>query len=147
MLRIVIDTNILVSATIIPGSTPAKLIQQWRANRFALITCQAALDEADNVLKRPHIAEKYHISDEKRQSLLSTLREHVILVPGDSISGVIEADPTDDMFIACAIEGGAKYIVSGDKHLLGLRRYESVHIVTAAYFFAACSRCRRVFLP
>lgn len=146
MLRVVLDTNILVSAVILPDTTPAAVLSSWQSGKFTLVTCQAALNELDEVLQRPHIATKYHVSQDKRQTLLSVIQEHVILVPGDTIIGAVVADPKDDKFIACAAEGEAKYIVSGDKHLLNLRRYRAIRIMTAAYFLAVLARCERRFL-
>jgi hypothetical protein len=113
--------------------------------QFDLVGCQSTFDELDNVLRRSHIAEKYHITDEKRAVLLSTIREHAVLVPGHAVSGIVPADPKDDIFVACAIEGNAKYIVSGDRHLLDLKCYQTVRVVTAAYFVVALSRCKQIF--
>ncbi len=108
-----------------------------------MVACQKAIDELDDVLQRPHLREKYKISDDKREALLSVNREGVVLVSGESIKGVVTDDPKDDMFIACAIEGKAKYIVSGDKHLRQLRRYQSSRIVEPAYFLNLLARCLR----
>jgi uncharacterized protein len=145
MLRIVIDTNVLVSAIIRPGSAPSAILRRWQTGRFLLVTCQQALSELDKVLQRPHIVQRYHISDAKREQLLLLLREHVILVPGTSVTDIIPADPTDEVFVSTAVEGDAKYIVSGDRHLLNLRRYGLVRILTAARFLAVLDRCSRIF--
>lgn len=145
MLRIVLDTNVLVSAIIRPGSAPSALLNRWQNGEFLLVTCQQALDELDDVLQRPHIAAKYHITSARRETLLSLIREHAILVPGDSITGVVAADPKDDMFVSCVVEGNAKYIVSGDKHLLNLWHYNAVRVWPAARFLAILDRCNRIF--
>lgn len=112
-----------------------------------MVSCQRAIDELDDVLRRPHLQVKYKISDDKREALLSVIREGVVLVSGESIKGVVTDDPKDDVFIACAVEGQAKYIVSGDKHLRRLRRYQSSRIVEPAYFLDVLARCLRLNSP
>ncbi|MEA3342081.1 MAG: hypothetical protein U9R15_19115, partial [Chloroflexota bacterium] len=58
--------------------------------------------------------------------------------------GIVADDPKDDMFIACAVEGRARYIVSGDRHLLRLHRYERIRITTVAWFMHALERLERL---
>ncbi len=145
MLRVVIDTNVLVSAIIRPGGTTEAILRRWQSRQFALVSCRQAIGELDAVLRRPSIAAKYRIRDEQRENLLALILERVILVPGDSVTGVVTADPKDDMFIACAVEGEAKYIISGDRHLLDLRCYRAIRVVTAAYFLHVLDRCRQRF--
>jgi len=64
-------------------------------------------------------------------------------VPGTSISGVVVADPKDDMFISCAVEGRARYIISGDHHLQELRHYGRIRIRTTARFLRTLERLER----
>lgn len=147
MVYIVVDTNVFVSGVISPNSPPAQLLKHWQSGLFTVVSCQRAIDELDDVLRRPHLQVKYKISDDKREALLSVIREGVVLVSGESIKGVVTDDPKDDVFIACAVEGQAKYIVSGDKHLRRLRRYQSSRIVEPAYFLDVLARCLRLNSP
>ena len=144
MVYVVLDTNIFVSGVISPDSPPAQLLKHWQSGLLTVVSCQRAIDELDDVLQRPHLREKYKISSAKREALLSVIREGVVLVSGESIKGVVTADPKDDMFIACAVEGQAKYIISGDKHLRQLRRYQSSRVVEPAYFLNVLTRCLRL---
>lgn len=64
-------------------------------------------------------------------------------MPGTSVSGVVVADPKDDMFISCAVEGRARYIISGDHHLQELRRYGRIRIRTVARFLRTLERLER----
>lgn len=143
MLYLVFDTNVFVSGMIAPQSVPAELLRLWQSNAFTLVTCQRAIDELAEVLQRPHLAEKYPITPAKRETLLSLIQEHVLIVPGMSISGVVKDDPKDDMFVACAVEGQVKYIISGDKHLLKMERYQNIRVLKPAYFLHLLLRCQQ----
>ena len=141
-LRIVIDNNVLVSAVLKRGSPPDTLIRRWLAEDFLLVTSPAILAELADVLNRPKIRDKYHLTSEDVTELLQRLQQQAIIVPGTSLSGIIAADPKDDVFIACAVEGQARYIVSGDHHLLDLRRYGRIRIVTVTHFLRVLERLK-----
>jgi putative PIN family toxin of toxin-antitoxin system len=145
MLRIVIDTNVFVSAIILPQSAPAQILRSWKSGAFGLINCQKAVDELDEVLQRSHIAEKYSIDRRKRESFIDLILENSILVAGDTLVDVVQTDPKDDMFVSCAVEGQAKYIVSGDKHLKNLKRYEKIRIIEPIYFLRILQCCNRIY--
>lgn len=142
-LRIVIDNNVLVSAALKRGGPPDILMRRWLAEDFLLVTSSAILAELADVLNRPKIRDKYHLTSEDVIELLQRLQQQTVIVPGTSLSGVIAADPKDDMFIACAVEGQARYIVSGDHHLLDLRRYGRIRIVTVTHFLQVLERLKR----
>lgn len=144
MLRIVIDTNIFVSGVISIGTPPKRLLRSWQAGQFDLVTCSHSIDELDDVLQRPHILTKYAI-DPDRETLIEHIKGLAIFVSGTTLTGVVRDDPKDDMFVSCAVEGNAKYIVTGDKHLLKLKRYHKIRIITVAHFLAVLERCQRVF--
>lgn len=145
MLLIVVDTNVLVSGVMIAGSLPDRLLTRWENQEFNLITCIKTIAEADDVLQRPHIAAKYKVTQIKRDNLIIPLKNRAIQVSGVQIIGVVKDDPKDDMFVSCAVEGNAKYIVTGDKHLLKLKRYQKIRIITVAHFLAVLERCQRIF--
>lgn len=142
-LRIVIDNNVLVSAALKRGGPPDILMRHWLAEDFLLVTSPAILAELADVLNRPKIRDKYHLTSKDVIELLQRLQQQAVIVPGTSLAGIIAADPKDDMFIACAVEGQARYIVSGDHHLLDLRRYGRVRIVTVAHFLRVLERLKR----
>ncbi|GIK65246.1 MAG: hypothetical protein BroJett018_30400 [Chloroflexota bacterium] len=112
MLLIVLDTNVLVSGVMIAGSLPDRLLSHWENKEFNLVTCIKAIAEVDDVLQRPHVAIKYRITQAKRDRLIIPLEKQAIQVSGTKITGVVKDDPKDDMFVSCAVEGNAKYIVT-----------------------------------
>src|SRR5690349_14734394 len=129
-MRVVLDTNVLVSGTISPNSPPSRVLDLWQQEEFELIASEDIFDEYQRVLHYPHLA----IPLKRATSLMHKLRRDVILVEVvDNITGV-SADPHDDKFIACGVAGGASYIVSGDEHLLAIREYKGILILPPALF-------------
>jgi putative PIN family toxin of toxin-antitoxin system len=143
VLRIVVDTNILVSAALKRGGNPDTLLRRWIAGDFLIVTCPAAIAELSDVLNRPRIREKYHLTGQDIRDFVGQFSRQVILVPGTSVSGVVTADPKDDIFISCAVEGRARYIISGNYHLQELRRYGRIRIRTVARFLRTLERLQR----
>ncbi len=144
MLKIVVDTNVLVSAALKRGGHPDTLLRRWIAGDFLIVTCPTAIAELSDVLNRPRIREKYHLTSQDIRDFVRQFSRQAILVPGTSVSGIVLDDPKDDIFIACAIEGQTRHIVSGDHHLLKLCRYGSVRIVTVARFLHTLERLERL---
>lgn len=134
MLKVILDTNQFVSALISKKGAPAKLLQAWKNRSFILITSQDIIEEIQHVLQYPHITKKYHLKKEYIESLINLI-EHEAVVLSDSIPlNVIKEDPSDNKFLACAIESEADYIISGDKHLLNLCEYKNIPIITVQNF-------------
>ena len=135
MLRVVIDTNILISALLSKKGVPAKLIDAWRNREFLVITSESAIHEAERVMAELASTGKYSISNEDIQSMSHLLREDALLVSGQmDVQGAVPQDPDDEKFIAIALEGEATVIVSGDHHLLDLGKYGDIAIQTARQF-------------
>ncbi|MFH1909164.1 MAG: putative toxin-antitoxin system toxin component, PIN family [Chloroflexota bacterium] len=135
MLRVVIDTNILVSAVLSKTGTPAQVVDTWKAREFLLISSESAILEVQRVLQELHSTGKYAITDEQIAGLLHLLREDSVLVPAQSdVTGAIPADPSDELFLSIALDGEAQVIVSGDGHLLNLGTYQNIKIQTARQF-------------
>ena len=111
-MRIVLDTNILVSALITKGTPPDQPYQAWLRNNIQLVTSVAQIDEMTNVLARPKLR-RFVDPDEATQMVSAIhLRAHVIddmPIPSRS------PDPKDDMILATAVAGQAALLVTGDK--------------------------------
>jgi putative PIN family toxin of toxin-antitoxin system len=135
MLRVVIDTNVFVSGLLSRAGSSAQVLDAWRNRRFLLVTSTAIIAEIQAVLNYPHIRQKYSLSDEDIHELVVILNQDALLVPGKiNVAGTIPADPQDEKFLACAIEGQVDLIVSGDHHLLDLVVFEDIPIVTIRQF-------------
>ena len=135
MLRIVIDTNVIVSSLISKKGAPATLLDAWIGQQFDVVMSDAILDEVEQVLLEPHLKGKFNITDERVARLLHTFREDAILVSGEAdVHGEVPGDPSDEKFLAAALEGGADVVVSGDQDLLTLRTWRGIAILTPRQF-------------
>jgi putative PIN family toxin of toxin-antitoxin system len=77
---------------------------------------------------------KFGLTSAEIFPIIKHLRKHAHFVEEKSNIGIIKYDPTDNIFLECAIDGNADYIISGDHHLLNLGSYESIRIITAKGF-------------
>lgn len=127
-MKVVLDTNVLISGIFWKGTSHA-LLNAWAENRFEVIISNAILIEYLAVLHR--IDTQGDIA--KRWSIF--LVEHAIIVK-DRYRVKLTRDASDDKFINTAISGGAGYIVSGDDDLLSLRGRSPVSIVRPKRFLA-----------
>ena len=135
MLRVVIDTNILVSALLSKKGAPSQILDVWRERKFLVVTSEAAILEVERVLDELKTRGKYALSDDDSAEVLNLLRKDALLVPGDvDTRGSIPEDPDDEKFLSIALEGEAKIIISGDRHLLDLGKYQGITIQTARQF-------------
>jgi len=127
-MRVVLDTNIIVSAYL--GGALEGIIVAWKSGEFTLVVSKEIAEEYLDVLRRPKLKiEKTEIDD--FAALLLDRAEFVI--PLEALD-VIANDPSDNKFLEAAVAGNAKFIVSGDGHLLELESFRKVVIISARQF-------------
>jgi putative PIN family toxin of toxin-antitoxin system len=133
-MRVVLDTNILVSALMIQLGQPSLIYRGWQEGRFTLLTCAEHLDELRATLRKPAIAER--IKPYKAGGLVNELKKLAESV--DELPRVRRSpDPTDDFLLALCEAGRADYLVTGDKSgLLALKHHKGTRIVSARAFAA-----------
>jgi uncharacterized protein len=133
-MRVVLDTNILVSALIAPAGNPAAIYNAWEQSKFTLLTCMEHLDELRATLQKPRVAgliKPYKAGQLVNQ--IKKLAEDVGQLPHVKRS----PDSGDNFLLALAEVGKADYLVTGDKSgLLVLARHKSTRIITARDFAA-----------
>lgn len=135
MLRVVLDTNVFVSGLLNKTGLPASILDAWRAGRYLLITSPAIISEITAVLESLWRGRKYLLTREDVAELTRLLEQDALVVPGQAdVRGAIAEDPTDEMFLACALDAAADFIVTGDHHLLDLKSYRGIPIVTVQQF-------------
>ncbi|MDO9513566.1 MAG: putative toxin-antitoxin system toxin component, PIN family [Elusimicrobiota bacterium] len=134
MLKVVLDTNQFVSAVISLKGASAQILKAWKNCLYTLITSKGIIKEIKRVLEYPHITKKYHLEKEDIESLINLIGQEAVVLSDSIQLDVIKDDPSDNKFLACAVEAQANYIVSGDKHLLSLRHYKNISIVTVQEF-------------
>ena len=131
-MRLVVDTNILISALLAATSLPAHLIVLWREGRFDLLTSAEQLDELMRVTRYPKIRER--LAPALAGRLINDIRELAVVLPALPVIAV-SPDPYDNYLLAMAASGSADFLVTGDKRdLLALKLYEGTKIVTVRDF-------------
>lgn len=127
--KIVLDTNILVSALITKGTPPDLLYQAWSVGDFGLVTSDRQFDELTRVLAYEKL--QRYIKPQAVSVLLANMQEMAEMVTG--LRKVdYSPDPDDNWIIATALQGGADYIVSGDKRdMISITSVEDIKIMTA----------------
>jgi len=129
ILKVVLDTNVYVSGTILSRGTPFEVLEAWRRQAYILVTSKAIIAEIERVLRYPRIRDHYAIAEQDIARLVESLRADALIVPGDyQVAGVC-ADPDGDKFLACAVEAQADCIVTGDPDLLALSQYRGIAIL------------------
>jgi uncharacterized protein len=135
MVRVVVDTNVLVSGILVEEGACAKILQAARGGRILMILSPAILAEFEMVIRRSHIAGKYPAARDRAHDFVLFLIANAEFVEGDvKRTGLVAADPKDDMVVACALEGNAEFIVSGDQHLTDLNEFEGIPILPPSVF-------------
>lgn len=131
-MRIVLDTNVLISALITPQGLAFEALKLWQQNRYDLVTSTWQLNELQGVMKRDHI--KRYLKQGAAGTLINALRDKAVVI--EALPRVDDSpDPDDNNILATAIAGGAHYLVSGDKaDLQALEKVQGVRILTLRGF-------------
>ncbi|MBV6452548.1 MAG: hypothetical protein MHPDNHAH_03306 [Anaerolineales bacterium] len=128
MTRVVLDTNVIVSSAL--GRTLARIFEKWNEGKFIVIVTSDIVSEYFDVINRP----KFKLT----QTTIDRIGRYIyqfseFVLPEEQVWEV-KADPTDNKFLEAAIAGKADFIISGDKHLLDLKEFRSIPIITALEF-------------
>ena len=135
-MKVVLDTNILISALISKTAAPHHIYQAWRDKRLTVLTCAEQFVEVREVTRRVAVALRIKPAEAGR--LVNSLR-NLAVVRSDLPAVQRSPDPKDDFILALAQAGGARYVVTGDKSgLLALRQHAGAEILTATQFVRRC---------
>ncbi|HEX5732824.1 MAG TPA: putative toxin-antitoxin system toxin component, PIN family [Blastocatellia bacterium] len=124
------DTNTVVSGLLWQGP-PRRVLDSARLGQIALFTSFVLIVELEDVLKRDKFARRLEQAAVTSSDLVLGYAALATLVSPMAIGPVILADADDDAVLACALAAQAEAIVSGDRHLLSLRKHEGINILTA----------------
>ena len=127
--KIVLDTNILIS-TIGWKGNPKEIFKKVLEKQFELIISQKQLEELKRVMNYP----KFSFTENQKNKFLSILLETATVVETHNNLDIIKEDPDDNIILETAIENNAEYIITGDNHLLKLKNFKQIKIVTPAEF-------------
>ncbi len=133
-LRAVIDTNLFVSGLFARDSLSAKLQDLWVNQDFELVTSIEIIKEVSRVLSYPRIKEHFKPSEDNIRRFFRLIFRKAIISKDIYQTDKIADDPTDNKFLACALEKKADYIVSRDPNLRNLKHYHGIQIVDVSTF-------------
>lgn len=127
-MRVVIDTNVVISGTFF-GGKPREILEAVVDGRIAAFATPEIVDEYQEVIEEMISRKQGHLS----RDILAPFEAELSFVKPQSKVEICR-DPDDNKFLGCAIDAHAIHIVSGDKDLLTLGKFEGVEIVTASEF-------------
>ncbi|MDY6824112.1 MAG: putative toxin-antitoxin system toxin component, PIN family [Thermodesulfobacteriota bacterium] len=135
-IRAVIDTSVMVSVAFAKEGVARQLRDLIADSAFVMVASRAILKELYEVLHYPHIVKQFKASETHIKEFTGMIIEHAVITEGlYNIDGITD-DPKDDMFIACALEGQADYIVSRDPHLRNIKHFQGIQIIDATTFIS-----------
>lgn len=135
MIRVVVDTSVLIRYLIKPSAAITELIELWWLNdEIQVVSCPELLTELESILRRDYIREL--VRPAEGQVLLDVIAVKAEILASLGPIPSYTRDPKDDKFIACALAGSAGYIVTVDQDLLVLGSFGGVRMVTPGAFVA-----------
>ena len=130
-LRVVLDTNVLVSGSAYPGSVPGRIVSTWRDGGLDVVLSRDILDELTRVLPR---LERIHMTPAEIRDLVDSLMFIADVVEPDGVPDAKLRDPADQAVLLTLAASKADYLITGDRDLLALAGWYS--IVTPADFWS-----------
>lgn len=131
-MRVVLDTNVLLSGLMYPSSVPGRIVEAWVGGRFDLVVSYAQLSEIARTLSYPKIRKTTQWNDAKIEAFLRQLLLRAEVVDTQDATVEVIADPEDTPILASLVVSRAEALVTGDRDLLALK--ENYPIVTPAEF-------------
>lgn len=131
-MRVVLDANIFISALISRQGNPAKILDKWQKREIEVVVSSAIIAEIDRVMGYERLQKKYPRIQEERAGLIEDLKGFATVVEPQQRLSVVQADESDNRYVECAVESGANYIVTGDPHLLAVKEYQGIVVISPA---------------
>ena len=137
-MKAVLDCNVIVSGLIRPDGAPAQALNAFIEGRLEVILSPSILEEYRRILQSPKVRRYTSLSIDGLESFLTSFALAAFWVEDrTSANPIVLLDPSDDIYLLAAAEGRADYLVSGDNHLLAIKRYQDIPIVTPREFVRA----------
>jgi putative PIN family toxin of toxin-antitoxin system len=127
--KVVLDTNVFISGVFFTGP-PYRILEAWRDGRIQIVVSPDILEEYQRVGQT--LATQFQGIE--FQPIFDFLTLNAQVVSSERLAELVCRDPDDDKFLACALTSGAKYVISGDKDLLGASGYKGLVVVSPRKF-------------
>lgn len=128
-MKAVIDTNIFISSFL--GGKPRKIIELWKSRDIILCMSKEIIDEYIEVLQRNGLKDERELKE--LLGLFAESFNSVFTAKAPAIN-IVDNDPDDNKFIECAVALNARYIISGDKEVLKIKKYMDIQVVSPHQF-------------
>lgn len=122
--KVVLDTNIIVSAALTAGKS-SEVLALWKKGLFDIIVCQEIIEEYFTVLSR----DKFCLPISLITTILEEFNRKGKWINKSSSFNIIKNDPSDNKFLEAAFDAEADFIISGDQHLLALGKFNDIPII------------------
>ena len=132
-MKVVLDTNVIISGLLWKGNVN-EIFKLYLDNKISICSNQSILEEVNKVLQYPRIKKVLDKYEQNPADIFNKFKKITRIYPEITIKNIIKEDPSDDKFIACAISSKSKIIISGDKHLLKLKKFKDIIIFTPTKF-------------
>ncbi len=115
-----------------PTSTPGQLLHRWREKQFSLMVSEHILSELASTLANPYF--RHQLTPQQRAGTIALFRSDALVTPLTTVVHGVATHPEDDFVLATAVSGHADFLVTGDKKLQQVGRYQDVTIVSPVQF-------------
>ncbi|HEY85487.1 MAG TPA: putative toxin-antitoxin system toxin component, PIN family [Chloroflexi bacterium] len=134
-LVVIADANVLLPLLFGQTRRGKFLRLAWRKQHFWLATTPAIIDELERVVTYPKVQSNFGLDDDAIAQAFAIMHSVSLNFPGDYTDvQVITVDPSDNIYLAAALGSGADYLVSQDRHILGLKYFYGTQIISLAQF-------------
>jgi len=133
-MKVTVDTNFLISATQWDYSVAHKLLKKLILSDTEIFTTQDILDETSEVLERD-----FEYGKDKAKNIIEKILLFAKLIEPKQKIDIIKDDPDDNKVIECAVESSSDYVITYDRHLLKLKEYKGIKIMTPEEFNKICN--------
>jgi putative PIN family toxin of toxin-antitoxin system len=129
LLKVVFDTNVYISAILASGTPRVALLESFSREEIGILISEPILSEIERII-RLKIRRPYG----EIMAILMAIRQNTTLISPELELSVIAEDEADNRIVECAVQGKAQYIVSGDHHILSLKEYRGIKILSPTEF-------------
>ena len=140
MYRAVLDTNVFVSGGTISAGVPSQVINHWRNQDFVMVASPQLLTEYEEVLFRPGVMKYTGLSPQETSQYIQEVKDRSYMTNGALTLNVLTNDPDDNMVLACAEEGLATHLVTGNRKHFPFTDYKGIKIVSPREFLTALEK-------